>query len=97
MPRALAAAAAPACSGSHNAVPQARGMTATAVGSRLHAERVISRTAENVIPDPPRNQLLAFFRISNEGPRDGPRARTHHSTPSIHRKILDTACRLAPS
>ena len=66
MPRALAAAVAPACSGSHNAVPQARGMTAIAIGSRLHAERVISRSAENVIPDPAPNQLLAFFRMSND-------------------------------
>jgi hypothetical protein len=65
MPRALAEAAAPACSGSHNAVPQARGMTAIAIGSRLQAERVISRTTENVIQAPDVNQLLALFTISN--------------------------------
>jgi hypothetical protein len=41
-------------------------MTAIAIGSRLHAERVISRSAENVIPAPASKQLLAFFCMSND-------------------------------
>src|ERR1700755_98835 len=50
MPRALAASAAPGCSGSHHAVPHARGITAIAMGPRLQAESAIKTAAANVIP-----------------------------------------------
>jgi hypothetical protein len=65
MPRALAASAAPECSGSHNAVPHARGITAIAVGARLQAESAIKAVAANVIPALLVNHFLAVLIMCN--------------------------------
>src|ERR1700722_4685561 len=71
MPRALAAAAAPECSGSHNAVPHARGMTAIATGPRLQAESAIKTVAAKIIPTLLVNLFLAVSIMCNCSCRAG--------------------------